>query len=349
MKERVDLDKKREEVEALEKSGDLDKAEELLRSLLIEGLPVEDKVEVELEIALFLYRHRRSKEAIDISRGVIDCIHRNNLKTTETLAFSLLILGDALLDESNKASYDDEKASDALLQESEKYLTQAADIAPSDEVKNQAIFALCDLSCAKRSYDNAIALLETIKISDDNNRDRCQVLVKLGRIRTILGDYDMAVAAYEELLSYCDTLESVAADNIDLAHYYFFLSEAITHTERKDEAIDYLMEAISLLEPLDIWEAHNLLDSCYYSLGHYYKSRKDFQEAADSFQTAIRYCEKVGDNPGISLLMLGETYQWMSEFEKALKYYRRAEDYVSDPEMRKRLSNDVEACLRHLR
>ncbi|MDY6939042.1 MAG: tetratricopeptide repeat protein [Cyanobacteriota bacterium] len=166
-----------------------------------------------------------------------------------------------------------------------------------------------------------------------------RALTALGRAYRQFDRHRQAIEIYQELLikaregEYWD-------DEIDIVNY---LSQSYKSASQPQQAIEAFLEAIELAEDRDDrWSQANIWEN----LGEFYEESEQFQQAIEAYQIALENWQTIGQSQGYTILSgkkyeatrqkfdilgnLGELYRELGQFQKALDFYNRRQDFITE-------------------
>lgn len=342
------LDSKTEAV--IQESGQLvdlgktTEAVQLLTDALEKAESHVDKIPIELELAVLFHDMSRYEDSIEKSRKVIDMIEKRNLEMPEELTTAKIKLGDSLIQRGIISTYYDDENAEMFFREATNVLEEAFRQAQSRYSKFIATCSLGDLYYAKDECERAKSVIGDGFSLCDDEESRYELLVRIGRLETLMGDYQSAIDHYEEGLRIVGSI-----DDVMMANHLFHMARSYSELNRTDEAIESFRKAIECISQIGSWEAESLLEVCHYGIGHEYMDLDDYEKAIQHFNASYKLALKTGDDPGMSLMMLGEAYCWNNDYNSSLKYLKKALDFVDNQDSRDRINRDINICNRNLK
>lgn len=147
------------------------------------------------------------------------------------------------------------------------------------------------------------------------------LLSKLGDFAKTIGEPELAIMIYENILSYSKDNEGVTDFVIALAYYN--LGELYRKKSTWDISLRYIDKA------KEIYKNYNDisgLSRCYNILGTVYGEMGDFSKAKHSFETSLKLIANSNDieQTGKTEINLGIVSDIIGDHNKAMEYYRKA-------------------------
>ena len=166
-----------------------------------------------------------------------------------------------------------------------------------------------------------------------------RALTALGRAYRQFDRYQQAIEIYQELLTKAREGE-YWDDEIDIVNY---LSQSYQSASQPQQAIETFREAIKLAEDRDDrWVQANIWEN----LGEFYEDSEQFQQATNAYTIALENWQTIGQSQGYTIFSgkkyeatrkqldllgkLGELYRNLGQFQKALDFYDRRQDFITE-------------------
>ncbi len=188
------------------------------------------------------------------------------------------------------------------------------------EAEKQIHQGLADINYLMGDYQKAIEYYRVLLDRDDLSvEDRSRVLLSLGTVCQKIGDFDNALACYNDGKKLLDeTKHKFEIAKLEAASVWIHI--------KRGEYEKAFRTADSALDVFKAEESDEDIAALYNSLGTVYLDRGDWDKASQCYHRSLDYREKIGDkyNIAVSLNSLGNVYLRLSEFDKAIEYHTKA-------------------------
>ncbi|HIE05696.1 MAG TPA: tetratricopeptide repeat protein, partial [bacterium (Candidatus Stahlbacteria)] len=169
-------------------------------------------------------------------------------------------------------------------------------------------------------YDKTVEHCKAMFSRDDlTNVERAEAMLLLGRAFEQRGDYDSALASYNEAKAVLDPEE----DSAEIARLILYAAQIYIRRGDHKTALPLINDAIGTYEATnnskDLILAYNTMGLSYFNIG-------EWDNAYRFYQKALECSEKVRDNFEIATCLnnIGNIYHRKSELEKAIDHHKKA-------------------------
>jgi CHAT domain-containing protein/Tfp pilus assembly protein PilF len=175
-------------------------------------------------------------------------------------------------------------------------------------------------------YDNALKIYqEGLKLSLENSdkQNEAKSYINLGIIEDISGNVTKAHEYFNKAIN----ITSLIKDYENLATAYSELGVSYTFTNEPIEAKNNYLKCLELFENMHNRSRLSLL---YNNLGKIYMSLFDNESALDDYEKGLEYAGDNKRSQALNLTGIADVYANLSNFTKAIQYYRKAQEISSE-------------------
>jgi len=297
-----------------------------------------------LDLSFDMYKAGSYSEANEAAESVVAMILESEIDAPELLAEASILVADSIIMEHGELiSLQDGSESLAWEERVKGSFTRAVEVAPSNELRFEAVRGLGDLGIVTGRFGEGIEVYgRALELADDVDQ-KYLALTRLGIAEANDERCSEAINHLKKALELLPELEGEVM-NEGLAKTYYMLGYAYDAIGQTDASIDGYKKAIELLLPGKSANAYSLLEMTNFDLGHIYLRDSLYQEAEHHFSEALLYMEKAGESIAGRPMILGETYFWMGEYDKAVACLRKAQEMNPSDAESQRIGQDIEIC-----
>jgi tetratricopeptide (TPR) repeat protein/predicted regulator of Ras-like GTPase activity (Roadblock/LC7/MglB family) len=170
---------------------------------------------------------------------------------------------------------------------------------------------------AKKEYSNEEAVrfyTEALELEEDRPKRR-EMLVALGDIYLLTGEYDRGLESYEKALEFAEEDRAKAGIKAKIGTIHLKRGEY-------DESVRISTEARGLVRDKECKEeAHSLRNICAV-----YTYRGEYDKALESYEKCLRMQERIDDREGLAIALgnIGVVHADMGEPDRALEFYEKS-------------------------
>lgn len=167
-------------------------------------------------------------------------------------------------------------------------------------------------------YNIALEALEKMS-GEKNEEELVDILVKLGNLYKILGEWDEAIKIYSRTL---ELAEKIGKDDV-LADVNLSMGAIEKSRGEWDDANVYFEAANKVAKRMR--DYHRMGDAERF-LGYVHWRRGEYADAVSHYTTAIKYAKETNDSgmAGKIFVEMGNVYSDMGNIEKAIEYYQKS-------------------------
>jgi serine/threonine-protein kinase len=306
--------------------GELDRADELLRSALDRGTTLlgaehPDTAESRIDLGLLRSDQAEYEEAERLCRDGLATLERSLPDDHPTVANALASLGHVLVE---RGSYEDaQRTLEAAVKIQEREGPDTPELAAS-------LFELANAHFYAGHLDEAQALSERVlgmsrRIYGEGHPSAAEDLINLGAIAHERGDYVGAESKYREALAI--TRAWYGEDHTKTASNMIMLARALLFQDRFDEAQQTLEGAIAIQERV-FGPNHPRVASAMNEIGSIALQRDDYDKAETVFRRITEIYRKAYPEGhyliGIALSNLASVYMARKQYALAEPLFREA-------------------------
>ena len=296
-----------------------------------------------LDLSFDKYKAGCYSEVYEAAESIVARILESEIDQPELLAEASILIGDSIIMEHGELiSLQNGSESLAWEERVKSAFSRALEVAPSNELRFEAVRGLGDLGIVAGRFGEGIEVYgRALELADDVDQ-KYLALTRLGIAEANKERCPEAINHLKEALELLPELEGEVM-NEGLAKTYYMLGYSYEVIDQTGSSIDSYEKAIELLSPEESANAYSLLEMINFDLGHIYLRDSRYQEAEHHFSEALLYMEKAGESMA-GRPMMGETYFWMGEFDKALTYLKKAQEMDPSDAESQRIVQDIEIC-----
>jgi tetratricopeptide (TPR) repeat protein len=190
----------------------------------------------------------------------------------------------------------------------------------------EAIWHCNDFLTLRGYYANQVELYGQLvskwsKTNDKENWHYTASLISLGNAYNSLGQYERAIAFFQQSLDIFKEIGDIQGESISLIG----LGNAYNSLGQYERAIAFYQQSLDIKKEIGDIQGESIsligLGNAYYSLGQY-------QRAIAFFQQSLDIKKEIGDIRGesISLNNLGNAYNSLGQYERAIAFHQQSLD-----------------------
>lgn len=167
-------------------------------------------------------------------------------------------------------------------------------------------------------YNLALEAFEKMSGKKDR-KELMEILVKLGNLYKIIGEWDKAINVYSRTL---ELAEKIGRDDV-LVDVNLSMGAIEKSRGKWDDANIYFEAAEKVAKRI---EDYSRMGDAERSLGYIHWRQGEYADAVSHYTTAIKYAKKTNDSgmAGKIFVEMGNVYSDMGNIEKAVEYYQKS-------------------------
>ena len=304
--------------------GQLEKAEELYRTLLEQGEDEDNSTHYNQQLGSIKEGQGDYKGALSYYEKCLDIEQRTLSANHPSLAISYSNIGSVCdsMGEYSKALSHYEKSIDIC----QKSLPpDHPDLVNCCNNIGSVYGSMGEYSKALSYYEKAFSIMQkTLPANHPNLATSC---FNIGSVYSDMGEYSKALAYYERCLDVRQ--KSLPANHPDLASSYNNMGSVYSSIGEYSKALSYYEKALDMMQ-LTLPANHPSLATTYNNIGSVYSNMGEYQKALSSHERAldIRQQTLPANHPALanSYNNIGLMYSEMGEYSKGLLYYEKCLD-----------------------
>lgn len=183
-------------------------------------------------------------------------------------------------------------------------------------------------------YENSLYALNNIRVKEDKTENRCELFVRIGDMRGLLGDFDESLEYYNKGLELANTDEVKAALHRKLGHVFMTTGDY----ERSIEECDIGLDLLETEDP-EVVKLNRVKGRTYMRTG-------DYDDAMELLNQAFEIAVQNGDDEEIAEISHNQgTVEWYrGEYDKALEhleYSLELRKKMNDPRGKARAATNI--------